>query len=92
MNFLTTGELQDESIDNIFNMYADVLESKAVVKAEVALWRKKWEMCDAPSKPDSAIDSLKACNSRYFPNLHKLLKVNNKFVCMCIVIHIHIRL
>ena len=54
--------------------YADDLPSPQVADVELACWRRKWLSADQ-DLPNSAVQALAECDSDFYPNVHKLLRI-----------------
>lgn len=58
--------------ENTFSFYENFLKDNNI-KSELQLWQTKWRNEPEINMPNSAIESLEACNKDLFPNVHFLL-------------------
>ena len=63
-------QLKDDSVSKIVDYHRQDLSSPGTFSLELKLWKRYWAVRD---KPVSLQDTLRTMNSRYFPNIHKVL-------------------
>lgn len=60
---------------NIACLHKDQVASTEEIKSEFDIWQNKWSKISREKRPKTAVDTLAACNVKFFPNIHYLLKV-----------------
>jgi len=65
---------EENPVQAALQYYADDLPSPQVFYVELFRWRRKWLNADQ-DLPSSAVQALEECNHKFFPNVHKLLRI-----------------
>lgn len=67
-------ECEKEDVKELFDFYKEDLNgTKDLLEGELLLWKEKCKRL--PEFPNTAVESLQACDPQFFPNIHILLKI-----------------
>lgn len=65
---------REKGAENLLTVFAHDVETRAAL-GELRLWWAKWANKAANQRPSTGTDALSHCDSRFYPNVYKLLQI-----------------
>ena len=72
---ITKADYHGETMTDLIGLYRNDLPNPDIVGQELLLWKNKWSLTSAESRPSTLAESLKKCYEKRFPNVFVLLKI-----------------
>ena len=66
---------RNPNIEPALEFYDNDLPSPHVVDVELLRWKRKWRSTEDADLPTSSVQTLAACDSEFFPNIHTLIRI-----------------
>ena len=66
---------------DLIGLYRNDLPNRDIVDQELLLWKNRWSLTSAESRPSTLAESVKKCDEKRFPNVFVLKKI----VCTLLV-------
>ena len=66
---------RNPNIEAALEFYEIYLPSPHVVDVELLRWKRKWRSTEDADLPTSSVQTLAACDSEFFPNIHTLIRI-----------------